>query len=131
MGAHYRTEASSVDRLYQEIRNHHFGVDKRMNKKPQTQRLNCSFDKPKWLGHFALVFTFAISATAMVYAQPVKVWKIGVLVSSSQALNTARDEALRQGLRDLGYEEGKNIVLEYRYGEGKTERLAALARELV
>jgi putative ABC transport system substrate-binding protein len=63
--------------------------------------------------------------------QPVKTWKIGVLVSSTQALNTARDEALRQGLRDLGYEEGKNIAMEYRYAEGKTDRLDKLARELV
>jgi len=102
-----------------------------MNEKPQTQWLNHSFGKPKWLGLVALLYTFALSAPAMVDAQPVKVWKIGVLVSSSQALNTARDEALRQGLRDLGYEEGKNIVMEYRYGEGKTDRLAALARELV
>ena len=60
-----------------------------------------------------------------------KVWKIGVLVSSSEALNASRDEALRQGLRDLGYEEGKNIVMEYRYAEGKTDRLDKLARELV
>ena len=63
--------------------------------------------------------------------QPVKIWKIGVLVSSTQAVNAARDEALRQGLRDLGYEEGKNIVMEYRYAEGKTDRLDKLARELV
>ena len=60
-----------------------------------------------------------------------KAWKIGVLVSSSQAVNAARDEALRQGLRDLGYEEGKNIVMEYRYAEGATDRLNQLARELV
>ena len=63
--------------------------------------------------------------------QPAKVWKIGVLVSSTQALNASRDEALRQGLRDLGYQEGKNIVMEYRYAEGKTDRLAQLARELI
>ena len=63
--------------------------------------------------------------------QPAKVWKIGVLVSSTQALNASRDEALRRGLRDLGYQEGKNIVMEYRYAEGKTDRLAQLARELV
>jgi ABC-type uncharacterized transport system substrate-binding protein len=60
-----------------------------------------------------------------------KVWKIGVLVSSSQSVNASRDEALRQGLRDFGYEEGKNITMEYRYAEGKTERLNQLARELV
>src|SRR6058998_1357528 len=63
--------------------------------------------------------------------QPVKTWKIGVLVSSTQAVNAARDEALRQGLRDLGYEEGKNIAMEYRYAEGKTDQLDKLARELV
>ena len=60
-----------------------------------------------------------------------KVWKIGLLVSSTKALNASRDESLRQGLRDMGYEENKNIVLEYRYAEGKPDRLAHLARELV
>src|SRR5215510_4215301 len=63
--------------------------------------------------------------------QPGKTWKIGVLVSGTQAVNAARDEALRQGLHDLGYDEGKNIVMEYRYAEGKTDRLDKLARELV
>jgi len=71
-------------------------------------------------------------SASFVHAQPAaKTWKIGVLVSSSQALNAARDEALREGLRVLGYEEGKNIVIDYRYGEGKVERLPQLARELV
>ena len=71
------------------------------------------------------------AATVASAQQPGKVWKIGVLVSSTQAVNAARDEALRQGLRDLGYEEGKNIAMEYRYAEGKTDRLDKLARELV
>jgi len=63
--------------------------------------------------------------------QPTKIWKIGVLISSSPALNKSRDEALRQGLQQLGYIEGKNIVMEYRYAEGKMDRLPQLARELV
>ena len=63
--------------------------------------------------------------------QPAKVWKIGVLVSGNKASNAMRDEALREGLRQLGYEENKNIVWEYRYGEGKTDRLSQLARDLV
>ena len=63
--------------------------------------------------------------------QPAKVAKIGVLVSSSQALNAPRDEALREGLRGLGYVEGQNIMMEYRYAEGKIDRLPVLARELV
>jgi len=52
------------------------------------------------------LFAGCIVASAQ---QPVKTWKIGVLVSSTQALNTARDEALRQGLRDLGYEEARTL----------------------
>lgn len=75
-----------------------------------------------------LLLAWGMSAEAQ---QPAKVWKIGVLVSGTQALNASRDEALRQGLRNLGYHEGKNIVMEYRYAEGKTDRLAQLARELV
>src|SRR5262245_39070539 len=70
-------------------------------------------------------------STVVSAQQPGKTWKIGVLVSGTQAVNAARDEALRQGLHDLGYDEGKNIALEYRYAEGKTDRLDKLARELV
>jgi putative tryptophan/tyrosine transport system substrate-binding protein len=54
-----------------------------------------------------------------------------VLSGGSPATVAARDEALRQGLRELGYVEGKNIVLELRYAEGRPERLPALAAELV
>ena len=49
-----------------------------------------------------VVLLLASVALASGAEQPEKVWKIGVLVSSSQALNASRDEALRQGLRDLG-----------------------------
>jgi ABC-type uncharacterized transport system substrate-binding protein len=62
---------------------------------------------------------------------PAKTWKIGVLVSSTPALYASRDQGFRQGLRELGYDEGKNIVIEHRYAEGKTDRLPQLARELV
>ncbi len=63
--------------------------------------------------------------------QPAKVWRIGVLVSNSPSLNASRDEALRQGLRELGYVQGQNIIMEYRYAEGKLDRLPDLATELV
>jgi len=75
-----------------------------------------------------MLLTLSVSSQAQ---QPAKTWKIGVLVSSTEALNKSRDEALRQGLRDFGYEEGKNIVMDYKYAEGKPERLAQLAKELV
>jgi putative ABC transport system substrate-binding protein len=76
------------------------------------------------------VFLLLIASTSGAQ-RAAKVWKIGVLVSGTKTSNAMRDEALRQGLRLLGYEENKNIVLEYRYGEGKRDRLPQLARELV
>jgi putative ABC transport system substrate-binding protein len=63
--------------------------------------------------------------------QAKKVPRIGFLSAASPASLTARAEAFRQGLRELGYVEGKNIVIEYRYAEGKLDRLPALAAELV
>ena len=85
----------------------------------------------KSVGIVALVVAFAMCGAVALAQQPVKTWKIGVLVSSTPALNAARDEALRQGLRDFGYVEGKNITMVFRYAEGKLDRLPALARELV
>ena len=63
--------------------------------------------------------------------QPTKVPRIGYLIASSPSAIAARTEAFRQGLRELGYVEGKNIVIEWRYAEGKLDRLPALAAELV
>ncbi|HEY3302059.1 MAG TPA: ABC transporter substrate-binding protein [Candidatus Binatia bacterium] len=63
--------------------------------------------------------------------QAKKVARIGLLVPGSQSAFSVRIDAFRQGLRELGYLEGQNIVIEYRYGEGKTERLPELAGELV
>ena len=57
--------------------------------------------------------------------------RIGYLAATSLSSMSARTEAFRQGLRELGYVEGKNIVIEYRYAEGKLERVPALATELV
>jgi ABC-type uncharacterized transport system substrate-binding protein len=62
--------------------------------------------------------------------QAAKVARIGFL-SPNLAASPHRPEAFRQGLRDLGYVEGRNLVIEYRDAEGKVERLPALAAELV
>ena len=57
--------------------------------------------------------------------------RIGFLIAASPSAISDRIEAFRQGLRELGYVEGKNIVIEWRYAEGKLDRLPALAAELV
>ena len=63
--------------------------------------------------------------------QAPKIAKIGVLVPSTPAATAHLIEAFRQGLREHGYVDGKNFVLEPRYGEARAERLPELARELV
>lgn len=62
--------------------------------------------------------------------QPVKVWRIGFLAVGSASFMASRVERLRAGLREFGYVEGRNAVLELRYADGKNERLAGLAAEL-
>ncbi len=65
-------------------------------------------------------------------AQPAaKVWRVGYLDQGSKAINGAFLDGLRQGLRELGWVEGRNIVIEARFAEGKTEQLPALAADLV
>ena len=63
--------------------------------------------------------------------QLAKMPRIGFLNALFPTTNPARIEAFRQGLRDIGYVEGKNIVIEYRYAERKFDRLPALAAALV
>src|SRR5215471_2112463 len=76
----------------------------------------------------ALLLALCASAEAQ---QPAKAPRIGFLGGSSSSAISARIEAFRQGLHTLGYVEGKNIVIEWRYAEGKFDRLPALAAELV
>ena len=63
--------------------------------------------------------------------QPKKVARIGFLAGTAASIEKSRIEAFRQGLRELGYVEGKNIVIEWRWAEGKFDRLPDLAAELV
>jgi putative ABC transport system substrate-binding protein len=75
-----------------------------------------------------LLFALCSSAEAQ---QPAKVPRIGYLNAVSPSTVSDRIEALRRGLRELGYVEGKTIIIESRYAEGKLDRLPALASELV
>src|SRR5262245_6632667 len=76
----------------------------------------------------AMLLSLCASAEAQ---QPAKIPRIGFLSAISPSSISARMEAFRQGLRELGYVEGKNIVIEWRYAEGKADRLRELAAELV
>src|SRR6266498_5339064 len=83
----------------------------------------------KWAVLLALLL---LGCVGMAQAQqPKKVPRIGFLSSLSRQAVANRIEAFRQGLGELGYAEGKNILIEWRYAEGKTERLPELAADLV
>jgi putative ABC transport system substrate-binding protein len=60
-----------------------------------------------------------------------RVYRIGVLETAPAASNAANFDALRKGLRELGYVEGKNLVLDYRSVDGRPERFPQLAAELL
>ena len=76
----------------------------------------------------AMLFALCPSAPAQ---QPKKIPRIGVLGATSPATIASRLEAFRQGLREVGYVEGKNILIGYRYADGKLDRVPALAAEMV
>jgi putative tryptophan/tyrosine transport system substrate-binding protein len=79
---------------------------------------------------FASLTTFLLLIAGSVGAQG-KVPRIGLLVVGSAVSVSSRVDAFRQGLRERGYVEGKNIVIEYRYGDGKPDRMAEQAADLV
>src|SRR5216117_2610616 len=80
----------------------------------------------------AIIALVALSAVPLAAEaqQAAKIARIGYLTLSLAAAPATR-EAFLQGLRDLGYVEGRNVVIEYRDAEGRLERLPALAAELV
>ncbi len=80
-----------------------------------------------------IVFVVVLLAVAVIAEaqQPAKVPRIGYLVPGSASTSRSSVDGFRQGLRDLGYVEGKNIVIEYRYAEGRDDRVRDLAADLV
>jgi ABC-type uncharacterized transport system substrate-binding protein len=79
----------------------------------------------------SLLTLFLLTVSLAQAQQPTKIPRIGSLGGASPSANANGNEALRQGLRELGYVEGKNIIIEWRSAEGKLDRLPALADELV
>jgi putative tryptophan/tyrosine transport system substrate-binding protein len=92
------------------------------------QALACSQKVTLGLALCASLFTLCSSVEAQ---QPKKVARIGYLNAVAPSTGSDRIEALRQGLRELGYVDRKNIIIETRYAEGNLDRLPALANELV
>jgi putative ABC transport system substrate-binding protein len=83
------------------------------------------------IGLLAIFVTLAACGAVAQAQQPKKVPRIGYLSSSDPASESTRFEAIRLALRELGYIEGQNIAIEYRYAEGKQDRYPELAAELV
>lgn len=79
-----------------------------------------------WLTLCVLFFMHCIPAET----QPLKLARLGFLGATSAATEKDRIDAFRQGMRELGYIEGKNIVIEWRFADGKFDRLPDLAAEL-
>jgi len=82
------------------------------------------------VGWVSAICLLAAVCGAAVQAQT-KIPRIGFLGAASPAALAFRVEAFRQGLRELGYVEGKNVIIEWRWAEGKFERLPELAADLV
>ena len=80
----------------------------------------------------SLLAIFLLTSVSIVDAQQAgKVWRIGFLNPGSSPSTDGRIAAFRLGLRELGYVEGKDIVIERRYAEGRVERLSTMARDLL
>jgi putative ABC transport system substrate-binding protein len=88
--------------------------------------------KNRKLVGLSLIAFVLVVAVAVVEAQQRKnLPRIGLLIGSSASSNAARIEAFQQGLRELGYVEGQNVFVEYRYSGGKADEYPKLAAELV
>ena len=95
----------------------------------QSDNRKSKIQNRKWVG--LTIITFVLVGGARAEAQqPQKIPRIGYLTGSALAVITERTDAFRQGLRDLGYVEGKSVVIEWKSAEGKVDRLPALAADL-
>ena len=84
----------------------------------------------KWVGIFAIAIELTLCGAMTEAQQPARMYRLG-FVSSSSRDQSPREEAFRRGLRDLGYVEAKNVVIEYRYADGRSDRLPAIFAKLI
>jgi putative tryptophan/tyrosine transport system substrate-binding protein len=119
-----------------------FELEKVMEQKPRMQWMNspsgnrgcktwgerrATIQSQRWVGFLALLLT--ICTTTAEAQESKRIPRVGVLVTGSGSF--IWHEAFRQALRELGYTEGQNIVIDYRSAEGKNDRQPELARQLV
>ena len=98
---------------------------------PDSDNWKSKVQNRKWVGIVAIGVTLAMCGAAATAQQPTKIPRIGFLSVTLLSTISPRIEAFRQGLRELGYVEGKTIVIEWRSAEGKLDRVPALSAELV
>jgi len=77
------------------------------------------------------VAALALAAPLVLFAQQQRIYRVGFLGNSTAALEAHLVGPFREGLRDLGYVEGRNVLIEYRWAEGKYERFPALIEDLI
>jgi ABC-type uncharacterized transport system substrate-binding protein len=85
----------------------------------------------KWAGVFAIIVALTVCGARADAQQPTKIFRIGFLDNSTASSIADLSEAFRQERSKLGWIEGKNITIEYRFGEQKNDRLPELAADLV
>ena len=95
------------------------------------QDLKSKIQSRQSLGISVIAFVLVVTGAVAQAQQPKKVYRIGYLSQFEPARESSRSEAIRVALRELGYVEGQNIAIEYRYADGKPDRFPDLAVELV
>ena len=94
-----------------------------------SDNLKSKIENRKWAGLSVIAFVLGVGGAMA--QQPKKISRIGYLSASDPARESTRAEAIRLALRELGYIEGQNIAIEYRYSEEEADRAPELAAELV
>jgi putative ABC transport system substrate-binding protein len=102
------------------------------NRKPVVSRFEPSaIQNPKWLGLWVIAFMLMVGGVVAHAQQPAKIPRVVYLSVGTASSMAPRVDSFRRGLRDLGYAEGKNIVVESRFSDGKVDRLSALVTEII
>src|SRR5512144_3237797 len=91
---------------------------------PQSDNRKSKIQKRKWLGLSVIAVVLVVAGAVARAQQPTKMPRIGYLIGANLSANSPRIPAFRQGLRELGYVEGKNIIIEWRSAEQNLDRLS-------